>query len=319
MDIFTHILSGYLVSYWSSLFFAGGFSSELYVVLGTFMAVIPDMDMFLKPFWGRRPNTSHHGITHMFSFIIIISTIIYISLAVLLGIQDPGLLLLMYLTGSMHLLWDFVGTGGVRPFYPFQKRYLKLNLEVGANPLLGIYSLLSMLFLLAIHLGLIDFMDFHKATLIIGAGYPLDLGARAALRYYFSRRPENREFTALPTLAPFRWRFARRVETDGEIETILKTNQGPRSYKIPKASIGEEPGNPDLTSTYWLHQVRERLQIFNYPYYRIDCTGGQMRIIWNAAEMGRVMDVSVTCEGGQFAVNTEFHRSFKNYWDDLAG
>jgi membrane-bound metal-dependent hydrolase YbcI (DUF457 family) len=319
MDIFTHLLSGYLVSYWASLSSAGGSYSELYVFLGTFMAVVPDMDMFLKPFWGRQPHTGHHGMTHMLLFIIIISTIIYIALAVILGISDLRLLLLMYLTGSTHLLWDFVGTGGIRPFYPYQKAYSKLNLEVGANPLLGIYSLLSMMLLLSIHFGLVEILDFQAATFLMGAGYLLDLGSRAVLRFYYGGKPENREYTALPTLAPFRWRFAKRVETEDEIEVILKTRHGPRSYSIPKPRLQHGANCQDLTSTHWLHQVQERLRIFDYPYYRIECLGDKKTITWNSAEMGRVMDVKVICTGDKLAVRTEFQRSLKNYWDDLAG
>jgi len=319
MDIFTHLLSGFLVSYWASISSAGGSSDELYVIFGTLMAIVPDIDMFLKPFWGRKPHTGHHGITHMLLFIIILPTIIYIALAVLLDVSDPGLLLLMYLTGSMHLLWDFVGTGGVRPFYPYQKRYSKLNLEVGVNPILGIYSLLSLMLLLAIHFGLIGFLDYQAATFLIGAGYLLDLGSRAALRSYYGRRPENRVFSALPTLSPFRWRFARREETEHEVEVILKTHHGSRMYSIPKARPERGANCKDLASTYWLGQVQERLRIFDYPYYRIECIGDKRAIIWNTAEMGRVMDVKVICAGNGFVVSTQFQRSLKNYWDDLAG
>jgi membrane-bound metal-dependent hydrolase YbcI (DUF457 family) len=319
MDILTHLLSGYLVSYWASLSSTSGSPNDLYVIFGTFMAVAPDIDVFLKPIWARQPHTGHHGITHMFIFIIIVPTIIYVTLTMLLDFSDPRLLLLMYLTGSMHLLWDFVGTGGVRPFYPYQKKYYKLNLEVGANPLLGIYSLLSLLFLLAIYFKLIEFVDFQSVTFLVGAGYLLDLGLRAALKSYYSRRPENKDFTALPTLVPYRWRFAKRKETEDGIEVVLKTHNGLRKYSIPRARLQRVESCQDLTSTYWLHQVQERLRIFDYPYYRIDCGGDKREITWNAAEMGRVMDVKVTCNVDLFVVSTEFRRSLKNYWDDLAG
>lgn len=331
MDIFTHLLSGYLVSYWASLSSASGSPNDLYVIFGTFMAVAPDIDVFLKPVWGRQPHTGHHGITHMFIFIIVFPTIIYAALAVLLNFSDPGLLLLMYLTGSMHLFWDFVGTGGVRPFYPYQKKYSKLNLEVGANPLLGVYSLLSLIFLLALHFKFIGFVDLKTASFLVGAGYLLDLGLRAALKSYYSRKLENRGFTALPTLVPFRWRFAKREETEDEIEVVLKTNRSPCRYSIPKGRLPGVKNCSDLTSTYWLHQVQERLRIFDYPYYRIDCSGdergsgdnrdsgGKREITWNAAEMGRVMDVKVICTGDNLVVRTEFRRSLENYWDDLTG
>ncbi len=318
MDIFTHLLSGYLVSYWASDPSINGSPDNLYLILGTFMAIFPDIDVFLKPIWGRLPHVMHHGIIHSIPFIIISSTIIYSIITAISGFQDYRLLLLMYLTGCVHLFWDFVGTGGVRPFYPFQKSYARLNLEVGANPLLGIYSLLSFVFLLAISLKIIDFVDLITASLLVGAGYILDLGLRAALKSYCSSKPENLGYIALPTIAPNRWRFAKRNETKDGIEVILKTRHGPSRYFIPKANPKNAESCKDLASTYWLSQVQERVRIFNYPYYRINCCGNKKGITWNAAEMGRVMDVIVNCEGDRFAVTIEFQRSMRNYWDDLS-
>ncbi len=327
MDIFTHFLSGYLVSYWASLSSTGGFPDHLYLIFGTFMAVVPDIDVFLKPLWGKQPHTGHHGITHMLLFIIIISTTIYIAVAAFLGYADLRFLLLLYLTGSMHILWDFVGTGGVRPFYPLQKKYSKLNLEVGANPLLGAYSLLSLILLLAIYfIPDAQFADFTATSFLVGAGYLLDLGSRAAIKFYYSQREDDRDFAALPTLVPWRWRFAERKEDDNCIEVALKTSRGPRKYIIPRIGFQNEEGassSDALISTYWLSQVQDRLRIFDYPYYRIDYEGDSKSITWNAAEMGRVMDVIVTCKvdkfnESKFIVSTQFHRSLKNYWDDLS-
>lgn len=312
MDIFTHLLSGYLISYWIS-----GYPFNLYVILGTFMAVAPDLDLFLKPLCRRLPQACHHGITHTFLFIIIISTVIYIILGVILGFSNLGLLLLMYLTGSLHLLWDFVGTGGVRPFYPIGRKFSKLNLEVGANPVLGIYSLLSAAFLLGLYFHPVEFIDFRRASFLAGAGYVLDLCLRAAMKHYYSRKPENEGFTALPTIDPRRWRFAKRIDTEKTIEVIIKTGQRTDRYSIPKAGIERIERCRDLASTYWLPQVQEHLRIFDFPYYRVDCGGGKREIIWNTAEMGRVVDIKVAFVKDKLKVSTEYRRSLKNYWDDL--
>jgi membrane-bound metal-dependent hydrolase YbcI (DUF457 family) len=314
MDILTHLLSGYLISYWVS-----GSPLNIYVLFGTLMAVVPDVDVLLAPLERKLPLVGHHGITHLFVFLIILSTIIYILLSLFLGISDPKLLLLMYLTGSVHVLEDFIGTGAVYLHYPFKKNQSKLNLEVGASPVLAVYSLAAITLLLAINMNIINFIDMWTASVLVAAIFLANLAIRVVLKSYFARKPENRGFSALPTINPCKWRFARRTESDQEIAVEIKTGHGVRSFAIPKKRRErfEICGCKDLVYTYWLPQVQSKLGIFDYPYYQIDCTKGKTEIVWRTAEMGRVMEVRVAMADGCTEVRTEFDRSMANYLDDL--
>lgn len=313
MDILTHLLSGYLISYWAS-----GSPLNIYVLFGTLMAVVPDVDVLLAPLERRLPLASHHGITHLFIFLIVLSTIIYILLDLFLGFSDPKLLLLMCLTGSVHVLEDFTGTGAVYLHFPFNKNQSKLNLEVGASPVLAVYSLAAIALLLAINLNIINFIDMWTASILVAAIFLANLAVRVVLKSYFARKPENRGFSALPTINPYRWRFARRTKSDWEIAVEIKTGHGLRSFVIPKKRRERFESCEDLVHTYWLPQVQSRLGIFDYPYYQIDCIGGKKEIVWRTVEMGRVMEVKAAIVDGRPEVRTEFDRSLANYLDDLS-
>jgi len=312
MDLLTHVLCGYLISYWAS-----GTPLNIYIVFGTLAALVPDADVLLSPLVSRLPLAGHHGITHTVIFVILFSTLVYALLSLFMGISDPKLLLLMYLTGLAHILGDFIGTGSVNPLYPLKKRPSKLNLEVGASPVLAVYSLASLAFLAAINLNIIDTIDMWTASLVIAGAFVANLAVRVAMKLYFSRKAENRGFSAIPTIAPHRWRFARRTDTDREIAVEIKTALGIERYPISRE---ERPGFKsceDLVFTYWLSQVQSRLAIFDYPYYRIDCNGGSMKIVWMTVEMGEVMRVRVDILNGHPQVRADFDRSIANYLDDL--
>jgi membrane-bound metal-dependent hydrolase YbcI (DUF457 family) len=316
MDILTHLLSGYLISYWAS-----GSPFDIYIIFGTMMAAVPDVDVLLAPLRRRLPLplTGHHGATHLFIFVILFSTIIYILLNQFFGISDLKLLLLMCLTGSVHILEDFIGTGAVYLLYPYKKKQSKLNLEVGASPVLAVYSLSAIALLLAINLNIITFIDMWTASILVAGIFVANLAIRATLKHHFSHKAENQGFSALPTIIPYRWKFARRTESEHEIAVEIKYSQGIRRYVIPKSRREKFETCEDLVYTYWLPQVQAKLEIFDYPYYQIECGRGKMEIIWRSAEMGRVMEVKVTIVNGSPEVKTDFNRSLANYIDDLKG
>ena len=83
MDFFTHLMVGFIISSLAS----GSFHNN-YVLFGTLMAGLPDFDVFLYPLWKSLPITRHHGITHMIIFIVIVSALVNILLAVFAGSAD---------------------------------------------------------------------------------------------------------------------------------------------------------------------------------------------------------------------------------------
>jgi membrane-bound metal-dependent hydrolase YbcI (DUF457 family) len=300
MDFFTHIMIGFIISSIAS----GSFYNK-YVLFGTFMAALPDFDVFLYPLWRRLPITRHHGATHMIIFIVIVSAFIDILLAVFTGGVDVKLFLLMCITGISHVFGDFITTWGVSPFYPLVKRYTKLNLDAAVNPYLILYFFIAVLFLASVWSGHIPIGEV-PASALLGATYIAYFAARAALKLYYTSRPSNEEFTALPTFSPFRWKFVKKIETGDEIKVVIK-NGPTMDYVIPKGGLRDIKTCEDLIYTYWHPNVQEYMRTFSYPYYKVDCRDGKREIDWFSAEMGDNMSIRVKYDG-----RLEFENEFKS-------
>jgi membrane-bound metal-dependent hydrolase YbcI (DUF457 family) len=270
------------------------------------MSVLPDLDFLMFPLWKLLPFTGHHGITHSPVFVFVASALIYIALSIFTELSDTRLFLVMLLTGSLHIFGDFLGTGGVPLLYPFSRRYFKLNIALGIDPLLTIFSIAGMITLFKTYLNYSYFPDVRNVTILLGSIYILYYAARAALKLYQERRPENVGFAALPTVNPFRWKYARRAETKEAIEISLKTREGIKTFTIPKGKREKIEQCEDLVFTYWHPLVQGEMRFFEYPCYKINCQGEKMQIVWNSAEAGKVMEVQVTLDKGNLKVDKRF-------------
>ena len=194
------------------------------------------------------------------------------------------------------------------PFYPLTKKYTKLNLDTAVNPYLIVYFFVGVLFLTAVMAGRIPLSDMQTSALL-GMTYVAYFIARAILKLYYTDRPENKGFTALPTFSPARWKFVKRIETDDELKIVIKTNRL-QEYVIPKEGLKDIKTCEDLVSTYWHPKVQEYMRVFSYPYYTTDCKDGKFGITWRSAEMGDNMQVDVNYDG-DLKVNSEFKRVLK--------
>jgi membrane-bound metal-dependent hydrolase YbcI (DUF457 family) len=306
MDFLTHLMIGFLISSW-----LGGSFSNQYVVLGTLMAALPDFDFFLYPLWRRMPITRHHGITHTAIFVIAASVILFASFDALTGIADKKLLIVMLLGGFSHIFCDFITNWGLPPFYPIEKGYSKIDLDISVNPYTILLFFPGLVFLAATRLNYFAPLDLKGAASVLGLIYLVYFASRAGFKVYYSMKTENRGFTALPTMVPYKWKFARKIETDEEIRVLLKSNPRTKTYVIPKGRLKEVTRCQDLVYTYWLGQVQDYMRVFEYPYYETDCQDGKMKITWRSAEMGDLLAVHVVCEDGKFNFTVEFKRKNK--------
>lgn len=308
MDFFTHLMIGFLLS---SLL--GGSFSNQYVVLGTLMAALPDFDILLYPLWRRMPITRHHGITHTTIFVIAASVTLFAAYGAFSGIADPKLLMVMLLGGFSHIFFDFITNWGVPIFYPFKKGYSKIDLDMSVNPYTILLFFTGVIFLDAARLNYFSSFDLKSATIILVLVYLVYFVSRAGFKIYYTKKPENEGFSALPTLIPYRWKFAKRIETDGEIRVLLKSNPRTRTYVIPKGRLEMIAKCQDLVNTYWLGQVQDYMRVFEYPYYETDCQDGRMKITWRSAEMGELLSVHVECVGDNINSWVEFKRGKKAF------
>ena len=152
----------------------------------------------------------------------------------------------------------------------------------------------------------------RETSEVIGAGYVIYFAIRIIMKVYYTTRPENRGFTALPTFNPFKWHFVRRMDRDGAIEVVLKRGSKMLAYLIPN---DEDEGKrrmekigrcEDLVYTYWHPQVQAYMRVFNYPYYETRCSGDRLEIAWHSAEMGDAMCIRVRCQDQRLEIKRVF-------------
>ncbi len=308
MDFFTHLLIGLIAA---SL--ADSSNLYLYMALAVFMSQLPDLDFVISPLWKWLPSIGHHGITHTPVFVFAASALIYAAIAVFGEISDINILLVMLLTGFLHIFGDFLGTGGVPLLYPLSRRYFKLSIDLGINPLLMLFSIAGIVMLFSAYLNYPDYPDARSVAIMLGSLYILYYGSRVALKFYQKQRPENMGFTALPTKNPFRWKYARRIETKRDIKILLKTQEGVKTFTIPKERRERIEKCEDLVYTYWHPLVQGEMRFFEYPCYKKICQEGRAEITWNSAESGKVIEVHVTLEKGRLMVDRRF-RSKEFFW-----
>jgi membrane-bound metal-dependent hydrolase YbcI (DUF457 family) len=290
-----------------------GSLANIYVFFGILLGLIPDFDFLLFPLWKRVPLAGHHGITHMFAFILLLAAFIYILLNSLFGISDLRLLFLMVMTGSLHIFGDFIGTGGVAPLYPLKKGYSNLNIDLGNNPCLMVFSFLGTVFLVAVSLSYFYPLSLISASVILGLAYVLYFALRASIKIFNERKSENSKFIALPTVYPWKWKFARRIDTIEEIEINLKTSDGIKLYKIPKQKQYEIRNCQDLVYSYWHPLVQAQMRFFRYPCYRIICEGDKKEIIWTSVDTGKLTEVHVILNNDKLKVHTRLRENRHNF------
>jgi hypothetical protein len=229
------------------------------------------------------------------------------------GTADPKLLIVMLLCGLSHIFCDFITNWGLAPFYPFEKGYSKLDLEVTINPYLVLFFFPGAIFLAAARLNYLAPFDLKGATFVLGLVYLVYFVSRAGFKIYYTMKPENDGYSALPTWVPNRWKFAKRIETDREIRVLLRGNPRSRTYVIPKERLDRITKCQDLVNTYWLEKVQDYMRAFDYPYYETDCHDGRMKIIWRSAEMDELLSVHVECVGDNLKSWVEFKRGKKAF------
>jgi hypothetical protein len=169
-----------------------------------------------------------------------------------------------------------------------------------------LFSIAGIITLFRAYLNYLYIPDARSTSILLGLLFVFYYAARVTLKLYQERRPENMGFTALPTKNPFRWKYARRIETKEDIKIFLKTREGVKTFTIPKDRRERIEQCEDLVYTYWHPLVQGEMRFFEYPCYKMICQEGRTEIIWNSAESGKVIEVQVTLEEGHLRVDKRF-------------
>ncbi len=206
MDLFTHVLLAYLISYaiW-------GPNHLQYVAAGALAGGLPDADILLFPLARRLPALRHRGIVHSILGISVIAVAgAFLVPRLLAAVVSPtfaaGSALLYFLAmeiGSLsHLALDGYTNYPVRPLAPFSQKELHLDADRAVN--------LSTLVLTAFSFGLVVYergrvpVPVWEATVwALLAGYVGYLALRGGARWRAGRAARQEGFSGVaPTDNP---------------------------------------------------------------------------------------------------------------------
>ena len=321
MDLLTHVLTAYLVTYGIV-----GLQPQ-YLAAGALAGGLPDADAIFFPLARRFPILRHHGITHSVFGVTVIAT----AGAFLAPLILPGSPLiyfaLMELGGLLHVAEDGFTNFAVPPLLPFSDRLLHLDADRAINFLTLIVSAVSFYVLLGLERGHVA-MDLYVATLwVLVAFFVLYFGVRLAGRWAIGRhRPLiGPNAQVAPTGNPFAWLLLSESLTGGRMRMTWARyvlgrgiTDGPHTVEGPLEATPHS-GTPSSASealewSYPLARKASRMIEGTYHFGEaFQEAAGTWVAVWYSLEftmLGRSAAVRVRfpTSGGPAEVKSAFYR-----------
>jgi membrane-bound metal-dependent hydrolase YbcI (DUF457 family) len=309
MDLFTHVLVAYLVTYGIV-----GLQPQ-YLMAGALAGGLPDADVFLWPLGRRWAIYRHHGITHSLPGVTVVAVA-----GALLGPQlAPGspwvYFLVMEAGGIAHVLQDGFTHFSVQPLLPFSKKRLQLDADRAINMLTMGVSIASFVLLLGVERNHVPLWVFQLTVYLLMAffgGYFAVRGtARALIARAMKRFPDY--VVPIPTANPLTWLLLVELKDGGRERTTFVRYRlgrgivlGPLKVDVPltdsettgpEAPFPIETADQAMEASYAL--ARKTSEIFDETYHfaeaQKDGRGGWL-VTWYSLEfaaMGRAAAVRV--------------------------
>ncbi len=201
MDLFTHVLVAYLVT-----FGIVGFNPS-YLAAGALAGGLPDADALFFPLARRFPILRHHGITHSL-FGVSVVAVVGALIAPLLAPGSPLVyFLVMEVGGICHILQDGFTHFSVPPLLPFSEKKLELDADRAINFVTLAVSIASFYLLLAVERNHVEFSVYLWTVYALMVFYGAYFAIRLAGRVVIGRRLKALgDFDhVVPTGNPFVW------------------------------------------------------------------------------------------------------------------
>ncbi len=274
MDLFTHVIFAYLLS-----FAIWGPAAPAYIAAGALAGGLPDADILLFPLTRWFPSLHHRGIVHTVLGVTVIAGAGSVLVPFLPYFPHASTLLYfvaMEIGGLSHLVLDGFTNYAVTPLLPFSRRALKLDADLAVN-LVTIVLTAGTLVTLVAERGTVAFNVWVETVWILMGVYGgyLVLRATARWRAGVARRREGyRE--VLPSASPWKWRLI--DEDDRPDRYRLRYRDlvlgGPASgseHTLEVAKLAPQPGpvaSPQaaLERTYVAAMAKNEWLAENYHY-----------------------------------------------------
>lgn len=201
MDLFTHVLVAYLVT-----FGLVGFQPQ-YLAAGALAGGLPDADAIFFPIARRFPILRHHGITHSI-FGVSVVAVVGAFVAPLLAPGSPWVYLLVLEVGGLaHVAQDGFTNFSVPPLLPFSRRQLHLDADRAINFVTLVVSVASFYLLLGVERNRVPFADYLFTVYLLSGFFVAYFAVRLAGRWSIGRKLSGLgDFDqVVPTTNPVVW------------------------------------------------------------------------------------------------------------------
>ena len=263
MDLFTHVLVAYLLS-----FGLVGFQPS-YLAAGAIAGGLPDGDVFLFPLWKRFPVFRHHGITHSIFGVTVIAVVGGFVVAPWLSPGNPWVYFgVMEAAGLGHMLMDGFTHFSVPPFLPFSKRPLEVDADRAINLLTLGVSVASFYLLLGVERNHVPFSVYLETVYLLIAFFVGYFVVRGTGRVLIGRviRTMAAGTAPVPTGNPFVWLLVAEARAQGRMTTTYAKYVLGRGVTIAPTTVSA-PMEPDGLPTAPVSTEREAIER-SYPVAR---------------------------------------------------
>ena len=215
MDLFTHVLVAYLVT-----FGIVGFKPA-YLAAGALGGGLPDADALFFPIARRFPVLRHHGITHSLFGV----TVVAAAGALIAPLLAPGSIAVYFLVleagGLCHIGQDAFTHFSVPPLLPFSEKRLELDADRAINFVTMIVSIGSFYLLLGVERNHVPFATYLLTVYGLMVFFAAYFAVRLAGRVVVGRRlrrlgPYD---VVAPMTNPFSWLVLSEKDGDGRHRT----------------------------------------------------------------------------------------------------
>ena len=329
MDLFTHVLVAYLLT-----FGLVGFQPS-YLAAGAIAGGLPDGDIFFFPLWKRFPILRHHGITHSIFGVTVVALVGGFLVAPRLASGDPWVyFVVMEAAGLAHMLMDGFTHFSVPPFLPFSERKLEIDADRAVNFITLVVSVVAFYLLLGVERNHVDFSIYLDTMYALIAFFLVYFALRLAGRALIARpiRAMGPGTVPVPTSNPLAWIVLREERKEGRVTTTYLRYtlgrgvvMGPfrvsaRSDPLP-GDVGPVASGPEaLERSYAVARRHSGLLDDTYHFGEIErADAGRWSVVWFSLEytaFGRAAATRVTI--GDDGTMTAKRAWYRPRWNSAA-
>ncbi len=321
MDLFTHVIFAYLLS-----FVIWGPGAPQYIAAGALAGGLPDADILLAPLAGRIPALEHRGIVHTVLGVTVIAAVGSVLVPHLPYFRPASTLdyfVAMEIGGLSHLALDGFTNFAVHPLRPFSWRQLRLDADVAVNVVMIGLTAITMAVLIA-ERGHVALTAWIETVWILTGLYGAYLVVRWVARWRARRVARREGFPdAYPSTSPWRWMLVDEQDVPDRYRIRFRPMrlgetrpEAARELSVAKVTGRSGPvGSTQeaLERTYLAALAKNRFLSFRSHFGEAVLRGDVYEVVWYAIGMsmfGRTVGVraEVRRDTGAMSLHSGFIR-----------